>query len=126
MTASLPLTEFSSGAILVFLLQQLKRIPWFNALAGWFYTAASAVWALVSTIIVSWEWNPHPLGGGSLTIVLPSLGVALIAIWHFIEQFCINETIYQTTANRAPAQPSGKASQLSSPHNVTTSAPGGY
>lgn len=112
--ASLPVTEFSSGAILVFILQRLKRIPWFNTLSTSAYTAASALWALVSTIIVSWEWNPHPAGGGTLTVVLPTLGAALMATWHFIEQFSIQEVIYQSTAppkgiiTTAPVPPAGK------------------
>lgn len=100
--ASLPVTEFTSGAIFVFVLQQLKRFPWFNSLATSIYTAASVVWAFVSTIIVSWEWSPHPAGGGTLTLVLPSLSAALMLLWHWIEQFAIQETIQAGATNVGP------------------------
>jgi hypothetical protein len=101
--SSIPITELTSAGILVFLLQEAKRIPGVGALGTWSYRIISIIWALVSTVIVSMEWNGNLTNGGSLILVLPGLGGALVAIWHFVSQYTLNEIVYQTTANRAPA-----------------------
>lgn len=102
MTADLAITEVTSGAILVYLLQLAKKwFPQLEQAQGWILRGLSAVWAIVSTILVSWEWTAHPEGGGTLTLVIPSLAVALTAIWHVLSQFSLQEIIYRATAKQS-------------------------
>lgn len=103
------ISEITSGALCVFVIQELKRwFPWIEGMQGWITRGLSALWALVSVILISYEWSPSANGGGSLTLVLPSLGAALMAIWHWANQFAVNEVIYRTTVRPAAASPAPK------------------
>ena len=94
-------TEITSGALCVLLIQYAKKLfPWIESSQAWISTIISAVWAFISAIIVSWEWQPTEGGGGSLLIVVPSLAGILAAIWHWANQMAANEVIYQSTVGR--------------------------
>ena len=93
MTDSFTVTEFSSGAILVGLLQWLRKLlPFLDGLDGWILRILSIIWAIVSTFTVSYEYH-EPLVGGTIAL--------LITIWHIVSQFSIQEVVY-----RAVKQPS--------------------
>jgi hypothetical protein len=101
--SSIPITELTSAGILVFILQQAKRFSLLGGLGSWTYRIISILWALVSTIIVSMEWSGNLANGGTLILVLPGLGGALVALWHWISQYATQEIVYQATAARMPA-----------------------
>ena len=101
--SNLPLDEFASGASLVFVLQILKRyFPWLEAWQGWATRIASMVWAFVSTLLVSWEWDVTAQGNHSLTLVFPTLAAIWTFLFHWLQQFAIQEVTYQGVVNRAP------------------------
>lgn len=94
-------TEITSGALCVLLIQYLKKwFPWIESSKVWISSIISAVWAFISTIIVSWQWQPTEGGGGSLLIVVPSVAGILAAVWHWLNQMAANEVIYQGTVGR--------------------------
>ena len=104
--SNLPLDEFASGASLVWLLQILKRFfPWLEGIEGWITRIISIVWAFVSTLLVSWEWDTTAGGNHSLTLVLPTLAAVWTFLFHWLTQFAIQEGVYQATVNRAPWMP---------------------
>lgn len=121
--SSIPITELTSAGILVVILQLVKRIPGISSLSGWAYRIISILWALVSTVIVSMEWNGNLANGGSLILILPGLGGALVALWHWISQFAAQEIIYQATAARMPA-PAAEHATESAPSYLPAAATG--
>lgn len=85
------LSEVTSGALFVAVQQKLKQIfPQLYSIPTW---VLSALWAIVSVIIIGYEWTPNANGGGALTITVPSLTVAIIGLWKLGEQFAINEIL---------------------------------
>lgn len=98
------LSEITSSALCVTVLQELKRwFPQIQDMPKWVLPALSIAWALISVILIGYEWTPHEGGGGVLMLTLPSFGAAIMAIWKWAEQFAVNEVIYRTTVK--PTQP---------------------
>lgn len=97
---SLPVTEVTSAGILVWLLQELKKLPWSDWLPDWAYRVISVVWAIVSTLIV-----------GRLTLpqtVFPQHGKLEevgIDVWFMASQYVIQEVIFRMTGKQTPPEP---------------------
>lgn len=103
MVANVAVTEFTTSAVVVFLLQKLKAASWFPLLEdgkAWFNRVGSIVLAGVSAIGIGYTWAPNPSGGHLLTIAIPTLPVLGIGAWHWLNQYVMQETIYQATANK--------------------------
>jgi hypothetical protein len=102
--SSLPVTELTSGAILVWILEQLKKLPWAQILPSWAYRVISIIWAIVSTLIV-----------GRLTLpqtVFPQHSQATevgIDVWFAASQFVIQEVVYRLAAGKSSAAPEPSA-----------------
>jgi energy-converting hydrogenase Eha subunit E len=135
MVQNVALTTFTSSAIVVYLMQRLKRASWFPLvqensakLNRLFSVGAAAIGAMS----VEWVWDPSVR---SLTIHLPTLWVALVGLWHWLNHLAMQETIYQATyakaavaaANGAPLPTSTKApappASSTAPLAGATSAP---
>lgn len=123
---SVVIEEITSGAVCVFALQELKRrFPQLEGLQPWVMRTASAIWALISVILISYEWMPYAGGGGQLILTLPSLGGAIMAVWHWAEQFAVNEVVYRTAAKTGGA-PGGAPAKAPVPSAQPNLPPGRY
>jgi hypothetical protein len=106
MVANIAVTEFTTSAVAVWLLQKLKTATWFPLVQqgrAWLNRAASIVLAGVGAVGVSYTWAPNPMGGHMLTVAIPTLSVAALGAWHWLNHFVMQETIYQATSNGKPA-----------------------
>lgn len=89
---SVELSEIASGTLFVAAQQQLRKFfPQLQNVPTW---VMSIIWAVVSVLIISYEWTPNAGGGGVLTITVPSLAAAIMGLWKLGEQFALNEILY--------------------------------
>jgi hypothetical protein len=103
MVANVAVTEFTTSAVAVWLLQKLKGaswFPWLEAGRAWASRLASLFLAAVGAVGVSYTWAPNPNGGHMLTIAIPTLPVLAIGAWQWLNHFVLQETIYQATVNK--------------------------
>ena len=101
-TANVALSTFTSSAIVVYAMQRLKQAKWFPMVQAdrarlnrLFSIGAAAIGAMS----VEWVWDP---GVRSLTGHIPTLWVAIVGLWHWLNHYAMQETIYQATSARAP------------------------
>jgi hypothetical protein len=102
MVANVAVTEFTTSAVAVWLLQKLKSATWFPLVQQgkvWLNRVASIVLAGVGAVGVDYTWTPNPQGGHMLTLAIPTLSVAALGGWHWLNHFVMQETIYQATSN---------------------------
>jgi hypothetical protein len=105
---NIAITEFTTSAVVVWLLQKLKSATWFPLVQQgktWLNRIASIVLAGVGAIGVSYTWSPDPAGGHMLSVAIPTLSVAALGAWHWLNHFVMQETIYQATSNGKPSAP---------------------
>ena len=103
MVANVAVTEFTTSAVAVWLLQKLKSASWFPLVAAgkvWFNRIASILLAGVGAIGIGYTWAPNPNGGHVLTIAIPTLSVMALGAWHWLNQYVMQETIYQAAVNK--------------------------
>lgn len=106
MVSNVAMTEFTSSALVVFLMQKLKTASWFPLIQEgrvWINRGISIGSAAFVAIGVNYTWSPESRG---LLITLPTLTAALIGLWHWLNQYALNETLYRATINKAPDSPS--------------------
>lgn len=102
MVANVAVTEFTTSAVAVFLLQKMKSAKWFPFLeAGkaWASRIASVILAGVGAIGINYVWTTHQ-GTAGIFIAWPGWIAIGIALWHWINHYAMQETIYQATANK--------------------------
>lgn len=106
-SANVALTTFTSSAIVVYLMQRLKGATWFPLVQAdraklnrLFSIGAAAIGAMS----VEWVWDPSVR---SLTIHIPTLWTAVVGLWHWLNHYAMQETIYQATAARPPVNSEG-------------------
>lgn len=98
------LSSVTTSAVVVYLIQYLKRAKWFPLLEqrGTAVAAriASVIGSIFSTAGLQWQWMPetHTFLISNLT-----LSVVVYGIWHCIEHFALQEWIYQSASNKPPA-----------------------
>ncbi len=100
MVSNIAITEFTSSAVVVWGMQKLKNAKWFPFLqhgAAGVSRVFSMCAAAAVAIGVNYTWNPGTRG---LLITVPTLGAALLGGWHWLNQFALQETIYQATVNK--------------------------
>ena len=105
MDSNVVITQFTSSAIVVWGLQELKNATWFPWLQKkaqtWTKRGASIVAAFGVHTGIEHVWNPGTVAGTHvLLITIPSLSVIAVGIWHWIGQYAMQETVYQATYNR--------------------------
>lgn len=107
MVANVAVTEFTTSAVAVFIVQKLKSakwFPWLQAGKVWASRVASVALAGVGALGVNYTWTPNPDGTHGLLIVVPTTGAIFLALWHWLNHYAMQETIYQATANKATAK----------------------
>lgn len=97
--SNVALSTFTSSAIVVYLMQRLKQASWFPLVQAdraklnrLFSIGAAAIGAMS----VEWVWDPSVR---SLTIHIPTLWVAVVGLWHWLNHYAMQETIYQAAVN---------------------------
>lgn len=122
---SVELSEITSGALFVAAQQWLKKyFPQLQGVPTW---VISLIWAIVSVLIIGYEWTPNAGGGGVLTITVPSLMAAVMGLWKLGEQFALNEIIYAGNelwkGNVKPETPQHRAGYMLSKPEPSPSLP---
>lgn len=93
-------TQFTSSALVVYAIQKLKNASWFPWLQHGSATVSrlfSMAAAAAVAIGINYTWNPQTRG---LLITVPTISAGLIGLWHWLNQFALNETLYQATVNK--------------------------
>lgn len=108
LVANVAVTQLTSSALVVYLIQLLKSAKWFPLLQDgkkWANRIASIIGAALTALAINYAWTWDPATRlFSFSITIPTLTVFLVALFHWAQQFAINELIYQVTANK-PAAP---------------------
>ena len=119
-------TELTSAAILVYLLEVVKSLPWVQQKLGswsWLYRVASILWALVSTIVLSYEFSGNAVYGWMTASGFTALGGVALGLWHWIEQFAMQEIIYRATSHDFVVNLPQPAATASTPQAGPTTPP---
>lgn len=106
MDSNVVVTQATSAAIFVYVMQQLKAASWFPWLKDEGQIALKRVISVLAAITIHtgihFIWNP---GTGEVwrqvVINLPTPWIMLVTIWHWAGQFVTQELIYQITGNKA-------------------------
>jgi hypothetical protein len=94
------MTQFTSSAVVVFIMQKLKSAKWFPLLQHGSASASRAFSIIAAGAVavgINYTWNPQTRG---LLITLPTLYGAALGAWHWLNQFALQETVYQATVNK--------------------------
>lgn len=108
MDASIGVTHFTSAAIVVYALNKLKSAKWFPLLQKdwtWVNRGASMFVAVAVSIGIHYTWTAGTDGGHTLTLQIPTLSVLAIGIWHWLNQYAMQETLHQITKDKSPVAP---------------------
>ena len=98
------MTQFTSSAVVVYLMQKVKTAKWFPLVQQGRATVnriVSIVAAFLVAVGVSWTWSLDK-STGTHTLVITGLSVyaLLHGAWHWLNQFALQETVYQATVNK--------------------------
>lgn len=93
-------TQFTSSAVVVWVMQKLKNASWFPLLRHGSATV-SRIFSLAAAgavaIGINYTWNPQTRG---LLITIPTITGLAIGLWHWLNQFALQETVYQAMVNK--------------------------
>lgn len=102
------ISQLTSAAIVVYLLQSLKRTGWYTRLAAWMpmkdehvHRVVSAVGAFLSAEGVHIAFTGDAVAGWHLSATIPPAMVLLHAFWDWAQQFALNQLTYDAVAQRA-------------------------
>ena len=113
MDSNIVVTQFTSAAVFVWIMQTLKGAKWFPWLKNegqvWLKRTASIIAAIGTHTGIAHVWAPGTgLGAGVLTVSLPPLAIIAVTMWHWVGQFTIQETVYQAVSKSVPSVPAPK------------------
>lgn len=106
MDSNIVVTQLSSAAILVWGLQKLKSAKWFPWLQHEGQVVLKRTISIAAAIGthtgISYVWSPIVSDAGyhTLALTIPPLTVIAVTFWHWLNQYILQELIYQTTANK--------------------------
>ena len=103
MDASIGLTHFTSSAIVVYAMNRLKAASWFPLIQKEKATMNrifSVVIAFAVSIGIHYTWDPT---ARIFALTLPTLSALGLGVWHWINQYAMQETLYQITNNKTPS-----------------------
>lgn len=97
-------TQFTSSAVVVYLMQKLKNAKWFplvqdgRAILNRIVSIAAA---FLTAVGISWSWTKDP-ATGLHTFAIANIGMwsMIYGVWHWLNQYALQETIYQATINK--------------------------
>lgn len=98
--SNIVITQFTSSAVVVWVMQKLKNASWFPILQHGSATISrvfSVLAAAVVAIGINYTYNPATRG---LLITLPTTTGLILGIWHWLNQYVLQETVYQATVNK--------------------------
>lgn len=108
MDSNIVVTQFTSAAIFVWAMQKLKtspKFPWLKQEGQLWLKRITSIAAAIGTHTgISHVWSSGPSGmPGShiLMITIPAASVVAVTVWHWLGQYVIQETIYQSSGTRA-------------------------
>jgi hypothetical protein len=85
-------------------MQRLKEASWFPLLQHqgqvWIKRLTSISVALGVHLGISHVWNPGQNGNHLLVITVPPATVIAVGAWHWLGQYAMQETMYQSTVNK--------------------------
>lgn len=102
MVANVAITEFTTSAVAVWLLQKLKAWPAFKLVQpgkAWLNRWASIILAALGAVGVSYTWTTFN-GANGVFIAWPGWFAVAIGGWHWLNHYVLQETIYQATVNK--------------------------
>jgi hypothetical protein len=119
------LSHVTNSALIVYLLQFLKRTGWYRRFCAWAPMEEQKVHVLMSAI-GAWGTSMGMHGavagssvaGWTLTLAIPPLWVIFHALWDFAQQFALNQIVYAMTLQQKEAAPVGTV-QVSPAVSVT-------
>lgn len=121
--SNVALSTFTSSAIVVYLMQRLKQAKWFPLVQAdraklnrLFSMGAAAIGAMS----VEWVWDP---AARSFTVHIPTLWVAVVGLWHWLNHYAMQETIYQATAAKPAVETAAQTAVSTSANAPLSSAP---
>lgn len=97
------MTEFTASAVVVYVMQQLKSAKWFplveegRAILNRLISIGTAAFVAVG---ISWSWTKNPQGTHDFLIQNIGMWAVIHGFWHWLNQYCLQETIYQATTNK--------------------------
>ena len=100
MDASIGVTHFTSAAIVVYAINKLKSAKWFPLLQKdwtWINRGFSMFVAFAVSIGIHYTWSASTDGGHTLTLQIPTLAVLGLGVWHWLNQYAMQETLFQIT-----------------------------
>lgn len=100
MDASVGLTHFTSAAIVVYAMNKLKSATWFPLIQkDWtaMNRAFSVVVAFAVSIGIHYVWSTQADGSHQLILDIPTWGGLALGIWHWLNQYAMQETLFQVT-----------------------------
>lgn len=105
MEGSVGVTHFTSAAIVVYAMNRLKSASWFPLLQkDW--TAINRAFSVVVALLISWGihyvWTADPNGGHQLVLEIPAWSTLGFTIWHWLNQYAMQETLHQITKPKTP------------------------
>jgi hypothetical protein len=101
MVSNVAMTQFTSSAVVVYLMQKLKNAKWFPLIQEGktiLNRSISVGSAALIALGVNYTWNPQNRG---LLITIPTLSVAAVGFWHWLNQYALNEMLYRATVSKA-------------------------
>lgn len=102
--SNVAMTQFTSSAVVVYLMQKVKTATWFPLVQSgkaMLNRAVSLVAAFLVAVGVSWSWSKDPSSGThTLTIMNLSWWSVVYGGWHWLNQYALQETIYQAAVNK--------------------------
>lgn len=108
MDASIGLTHFTSAAIVVYAMNKLKAAKWFPIVQEKRVTlnrAFSVTVAFFVAIGIHYTWSAGAGGGHQLVLEIPSVGTLALGVWHWLNQYALQETVYHATKGPEPVKP---------------------
>ena len=102
--SNVAMTQFTSSAVVVYLMQKVKTATWFPLVQqgkAMLNRIVSVTAAFLVAVGVSWSWSLNAANGThTLTIANLSFFTALHGAWHWLNQYALQETIYQAAVNK--------------------------
>jgi hypothetical protein len=103
MDASIGLTHFTSAAIVVYAMNKLKSATWFPLVQkDWtmLNRGFSMFVAFAVSVGIHYTWTADTAGGHTLVLQIPTLAVLGLGVWHWLNQFALQETLFQITKTK--------------------------